>query len=114
MPVYTPPALTAVNFALTEQPAHSVVPAYNVLTTYTIPALTAVNFAIVTYVIPVYNRINFELLSAVVTYYGILKRWTGSAWVKEPLKTYLAGTWQSKPLKRWNGSAWVTVDTTGV
>lgn len=48
-----------------------------------------------------------------VTYYGILKRWTGAAWIKEPLKTYLAGSWQSKPLKRWDGSQWKEIDTTG-
>ena len=47
-------------------------------------------------------------------YYGILKRWTGAAWVKEPLATYLAGSWQSKPLKVWTGAAWETIDTTGV
>jgi hypothetical protein len=46
-------------------------------------------------------------------YFGILKRWTGSAWAKAKLKVY-AGTWVEKPLKRWTGSAWVTVDTTGV
>jgi len=48
------------------------------------------------------------------TYYGILKRWTGGTWLKEPLKTYLASSWQSKPLKRWTGTEWVLIDTTGV
>jgi hypothetical protein len=48
------------------------------------------------------------------TYYGIFKRWTGAAWVKEPLKTFLSGSWQSKPLKRWSGAAWLLIDTTGV
>lgn len=47
------------------------------------------------------------------SYFGILKRWAGAAWVKEPLKVYL-GSWQSKPLKRWNGTEWKLVDTTGV
>lgn len=47
-------------------------------------------------------------------YDGILKRWNGSAWVKEPLKVYLDSSWQAKPLKRYTGSEWVTVDTTGV
>lgn len=46
------------------------------------------------------------------TYFGVLKRWTGSTWIKEPLKVYL-GSWQSKPLKRWNGSEWKLIDTTG-
>jgi hypothetical protein len=53
-------------------------------------------------------------VSAGVTYFGILKRWTGIAWEKEPLKTYLTGSWQSKPLKRWTGTEWKTIDTTGV
>jgi len=60
---------------------------------------------------------NFPLLTpsgGPPTYYGILKRWTGAAWIKEPLKTWLASSWQSKPLKRWTGVAWVTIDTTGV
>lgn len=48
-----------------------------------------------------------------VTYYGILKRWTGSVWVKEPLKVF-SGSWVTKPLKRWNGTEWVQVDATGV
>lgn len=52
--------------------------------------------------------------SAGTTYYGILKRYTGATWVKETLKTWLAGLWQSKPLKRWNGVSWLLVDTTGV
>ena len=53
----------------------------------------------------------FEVSGAV--YYGILKRWNGSTWIKEPLKTFL-GTWLTKPLKRWDGSAWKEIDTTGV
>jgi len=44
--------------------------------------------------------------------FGILKRWTGSAWVKALLKVYL-GTWLAKPLKRWTGTEWVAVDTSG-
>lgn len=48
------------------------------------------------------------------SYDGILKRYSGAAWVKEPLETFLAESWQEKPLKRWNGAAWVLVDTTGV
>lgn len=47
-------------------------------------------------------------------YDGILKRWTGATWVKEPLKVYLAGSFQVKPLKMWSGSTWVNIDTTGV
>jgi hypothetical protein len=61
----------------------------------------------------------FDIRSAIsigggVTYYGVLKRWTGLAWIKEPLKTYLAGSWQTKPLYRWDGAEWKLIDTTGV
>jgi len=52
--------------------------------------------------------------SDVSSYSGILKRWNGSAWVKEPLKYWNGVSWTTKPLKRYNGSAWVTIDTTGV
>jgi len=48
------------------------------------------------------------------SYSGILKRWNGSAWVKEPLKYWNGSSWATKPLKRYNGSAWVSVDITGV
>ncbi len=44
---------------------------------------------------------------------GILKRWTGAAWVKALLKIYTGGSWTAKPMKRWNGSSWVAIDTTG-
>ncbi len=47
------------------------------------------------------------------TYYGILKRWTGAAWVKAKLLVRVGGAWVAKPLKRWTGAAWVEVDATG-
>ena len=62
MPVYTPPALNAVDFALSVQPAHSVAPYVMALTSYTTPALNAVDFALSVYTQPVYNTIDFELL----------------------------------------------------
>ena len=46
-------------------------------------------------------------------YYGILKRWSGATWMKEPLKIFLQDSWQLKPLKRWDGTDWVIIDTTG-
>ena len=49
-----------------------------------------------------------------ITYYGTLKRWNGSIWVKEPMKVYLSGSWQLKDVKRWDGSEWKLIDTTGV
>jgi len=47
-----------------------------------------------------------------ITYYGILKRWTGS-WAKALLKIY-SGSWITKPLKRWSGTEWLTVNSSGV
>jgi hypothetical protein len=48
-----------------------------------------------------------------ITYYGVLKRYNGSTWVKEPLKVY-TGSFVTKPTKRYNGSQWVLINTTGV
>lgn len=48
------------------------------------------------------------------TFFGVLKRWSGSSWVAEPLKSWVGGSWQLKPLKRWGGSGWLKVNTTGV
>lgn len=62
MPVYTPPALNAVDFALAVQPSHSVAPYEIALTSYSVPALNAVNFALVSYTQPNYNTIDFEFL----------------------------------------------------
>lgn len=40
---------------------------------------------------------------------GLIKVWTGSAWVEKPVKVWTGSAWVTKPLKRWTGSAWVTV-----
>jgi hypothetical protein len=48
------------------------------------------------------------------TYDGILKRWTGAAWVKAKLKRWDGGAWVAAKLMRWTGAAWVEVDATGV
>lgn len=61
MPIYTPPALNAVDFTLEVQPSHSVDPYGMALSIYTVPALNAVDFAFITYTQPVYNTIDFEL-----------------------------------------------------
>lgn len=45
--------------------------------------------------------------------YGILKIWTGVAWIAKCLKVYLGGSWQQKPLKRWDGSGWLEVNADG-
>jgi len=55
----------------------------------------------------------FDAAGGAPTYFGILRRWTGSAWAKAKLMAY-AGSWTAKPLKRWDGSQWRLVDTTGV
>jgi hypothetical protein len=62
MAVYTPPALTAVDFALTTHTPPSLTPAYQALTSYSVPALTAVDFALVTYTAPTYPYVGWELL----------------------------------------------------
>lgn len=56
---------------------------------------------------------NFGNPTIALVYYGVLKRWNGSIWVKESLRVYLEGSWQSKTLKRWSGSEWKLVDTIG-
>ena len=94
MALYTPPALNAVDFELTVQPAHSVVPYDMPLSVYSVPALNAVDFALATYTPPTYNTIDFELLPDVGGTTGQIKVWTGSSW-------------ESKPVKYWNGSSWV-------
>ena len=107
--IYNIPALNAVNFALTAYSNPDVSAYRSVLTSYSQPALNAVNFIEVSYTLPTFHRINFELLT---TYFGILKRWTGSTWVKAKLKVY-GSSFSQKKLKRWNGSAWVEVDAAG-
>jgi hypothetical protein len=49
-----------------------------------------------------------------VIYFGIFKRWNGSAWVKAKMQNWNGTIWDLKKMKRWNGSAWVEVDITGV
>jgi hypothetical protein len=51
--------------------------------------------------------------AASVTYYGILKRWTGTAWINAKLKTYIGSLFVAKPLRRWDGTSWKLVDTSG-
>ncbi len=56
----------------------------------------------------------FEVSGSPPAFFGLLIRRTGAVWLKEPLKTYLAGSWQSKSLKRWDETGWKLIDTTGV
>jgi hypothetical protein len=39
---------------------------------------------------------------------GLIKVWTGPAWVLKPIKVWTGLAWIQKPLKRWTGSAWVS------
>jgi hypothetical protein len=38
---------------------------------------------------------------------GLIKVWTGSAWVEKPVKFWSGSAWVEKPVKFWSGSAWV-------
>lgn len=73
------------------------------------------NFELTACTIPLLNAVNFALsiIGSVIEYFGILKRWTGSAWVKAKLLVY-TGSWQPKPLKYYDGSGWKLIDTTGI
>lgn len=64
MAVYTPPALSSVDFALTAHTPPSLTPAYQALTSYSVPALASVDFALVTYTAPTYTYVGWELLPA--------------------------------------------------
>ena len=77
-----------------------------------IPAKSAVALSTMDYS---WNGKTFWGNSQISAVYGaILKRWTGAAWVKEPLKVYVGGSWQTKPLKVYKGGEWKLVDITGV
>ena len=43
---------------------------------------------------------------------GVLKRWTGAAWVgPAKLKHYNGAAWKHDPLYRYDGASWLEVDT---
>jgi len=65
MSLYTPPALTAVDFALTAHTVPSIVQPQNVLAPYTTPVLNAVNFALSLFSQPTYPNIGWELLPSI-------------------------------------------------
>jgi len=111
---YTPPENDAVNFALTEHTPVIVNGVDAALAEYSPPANDEVDFSFSVYTARIANGINFELAGEAPSYYGILKRWTGTVWAKEALVVYTGGGWQSKPLKRWSGAEWLLIDTSGV
>lgn len=108
---YTPPDNDAVNFALRTYTPTVVNGVNSTLAGYSAPENDAVDFSLAIYSPRTANGINFDLSG--IAYYGILKRWAGAIWVKEPMKTWLAGSWQTKSLKRWSGADWLLIDTTG-
>ncbi len=62
MSIYTPPALNAVDFALTAHTVPSIASPTQVLSPYSVPALTAVNFSLIAYTQPTYPDAGWELL----------------------------------------------------
>lgn len=62
MALYTPPSLSAVDFALTAYTPPDLTPATQALASYTPPALAAVDFALVSYTPPTYPYVGWELL----------------------------------------------------
>jgi hypothetical protein len=101
------------------------------LTSYSIPTLDNVdsslgvysetfadgdNFELIVYTSPLLNAVNFvlSLIGETIEYFGILKRWNSTAWVKAKMLVYNGTSWQSKSLKYYNGSEWLLVDTTGI
>jgi hypothetical protein len=62
MSTYTPPALNAVDFALTAATVPDLTPAEQALSVYTPPALNAVDFALTAFTPPTYPYVGWELL----------------------------------------------------
>ena len=81
MSVYTPPALTSVDFALTPHSVPSIASPQNVLQSYTTPALNAVNFALSAFTVPTWMNVGWELLLAFPAQFAGLRYFLGT--VKE-------------------------------
>jgi len=62
MSTYIPPALNAVDFALTPHTVPSIASPQQALAAHTVPALNAVDFALVAYNTPTYMDVGWELL----------------------------------------------------
>lgn len=62
MSTYIPPALNAVDFALTTHTVPSIASPQQALAAHTVPALNAVDFALVAYTTPTYMDVGWELL----------------------------------------------------
>lgn len=81
MSVYTPPSLTAVDFALTAHTPADTTPVTQTLSAYSVPALAAVAFALTAYTPPNYPSIDWDLLPNFPTQYAGLRYYSGT--VKE-------------------------------
>ena len=81
MSVYTPPALTSVDFALTPHSVPSIASPQNALSVYTTPALNAVNFALSVFTVPTWMNVGWELLSSFPAQFAGLRYFLGT--VKE-------------------------------
>lgn len=81
MSVYTPPALNAVDFALTAHTPADTTPVTQTLSAYTVPALTAIAFALTAYTPPSFPSIDWDLLPSFPTQYSGLRYY--SVTVKE-------------------------------
>jgi hypothetical protein len=108
--IYNVPALDSVNFSLKHYTPKDVDKYPSELVVDSVPALDAVDFTINVYNIPEFNLISFEL--ATPPYYGILKRWTGSIWIRAKLMTRQS-IWETKKLKRLDNVGWEEIDITG-
>lgn len=38
---------------------------------------------------------------------GLIKYWSGAAWLAKPIKYWNGSAWTQKPLKYWNGASWI-------
>lgn len=59
------------------------------------------------------NPNNVKAHDPTISYFGILKRWMGSLWVKAKLMVRIGDAWIAKSLKRWDGNQWLEIDITG-
>lgn len=73
MSIYTVPALSAVDFALTPHTPATITSPTQALASYTVPGLSAVGFAVAAYSPPTYMNVGWELLLAFPTQYGGLR-----------------------------------------
>jgi hypothetical protein len=48
------------------------------------------------------------------TYYGVLKRWNGSSWVKAKMSNFNGVSFVPSVLKFYDGSSFKLIDTTGI